>query len=110
MNALQKLLVIKWIHTIIWAFFVIAICYVLYSGISGRISVLTWICIGLVVAEGVVLAMFGMSCPLTVLARKYSDSEMNNFDIFLPEWLAKYNQLVFTALFLIGVVLVLRQI
>jgi hypothetical protein len=50
-----------------------------------------------------------MFCPLTVMARKYSDSEKDNFDIFLPIWLAKYNKLIFTTLYVIGLIIVLMR-
>jgi hypothetical protein len=106
MHAAQKLILIKVLHTLIWVFFVTAIFYVVYSGIMDRITLLTWIAIVLVIGEGLVLLIFRMFCPLTVLARKYSDSPKANFDIFLPEWLARYNKQVFTTIFLIGVVIV----
>lgn len=67
----------------------------------------TWIGIGLIVGEGIVLLVFKMFCPLTIMARKYSDSEKDNFDIFLPNWLAKYNKLIFTTLYIIGLIIVL---
>jgi hypothetical protein len=51
-----------------------------------------------------------MYCPLTVIARKYSDSQQDNFDIFLPNWLAKYNKLIFTSIFILGVILVLFRV
>ena len=107
MNRKNKLLAIKWIHTLIWLFFVILIFYVLYSGISDKINIYTWIGIGLIILEGIVLLVFKMFCPLTILARNYSDSEKDNFDIFLPNWLAKYNKLIFTTIFIIGLILVL---
>lgn len=107
MNPESKLLVVKWIHTIIWLFFVMVIFYVLYGGITSDINVFTWIGIGLIVGEGFVLLLFKMYCPLTVIARRYSDSQKDNFDIFLPNWLAKYNKLIFTSIFLLGVMLVI---
>jgi hypothetical protein len=110
MNAANRLLVIKWIHTLIWVFFVLVIFYILYSGIFNEINRYTWIGIGLIVGEGIVLLIFNMFCPLTVMARKYSDSKKDNFDIFLPNWLAKYNKLIFTTLYLIGVILVLIRV
>lgn len=103
----DKLLLIKIVHTVIWALFVGVIFYILYSGIMGRITTFTWIGMGIIVGEGLVLLLFKMFCPLTVLARKYSDSDRHNFDIFLPEWLAKYNKVIFTSIFLLGVALVL---
>ncbi|MEJ1223434.1 hypothetical protein [Sediminicola sp. 1XM1-17] len=107
MKEAHKLLAIKIVHTLIWLFFVVIIFYVLYSGVTGKVNTLTWVSIGLVFAEGIVLLLFKMYCPLTVLARNYSDSEKDNFDIFLPNWLAKYNKLIFTTLFIIGLILVL---
>ncbi len=107
MNDQNKLLAIKVVHSVIWLAFVLVICYILYSGISGNLTTLTWVGIGLIIAEGLVLLIFKMFCPLTILARKYSDSQKDNFDIFLPNWLARYNKIIFTSIFLIGLVLVL---
>lgn len=107
MNPENRLLAIKWVHTLIWLFLVVVIFYILYSGIFNEINIYTWIGIGLIILEGIVLLVFKMFCPLTIMARKYSDSEMDNFDIFLPNWLAKYNKLIFTTLYIIGLILVL---
>lgn len=110
MNQANKLLGIKLIHTIIWVFFVFVIFYVLYSGITNAITSFTWIGIGLIIGEGLVLLAFKMFCPLTLIARKYSNSERENFDIFLPNWLAKHNKLIFTSIFMVGVGLVLWRV
>ncbi|MDX1769481.1 MAG: hypothetical protein R3294_15620 [Arenibacter troitsensis] len=107
MNPENRLLAIKWVHTLIWLFLVVVIFYILYSGIFNEINIYTWIGIGLIILEGIVLLVFKKFCPLTIMARKYSDSEMDNFDIFLPNWLAKYNKLIFTTLYIIGLILVL---
>ena len=107
MNKADKLLAIKLFHTLIWLFFVCIIFYVLYTGITNTINSFTWIAIGLVIGEGIVLLIFKMFCPLTIIARKYSDSQKDNFDIFLPNWLAKYNKIIFTTLFVIGLAIVL---
>ena len=107
MNQTKKLLAIKLTHTLIWLFFVVVIFYILYSGIFDKINTNTWISIGLIILEGIVLLIFKMFCPLTLLARKYSNSEKDNFDIFLPNWLAKNNKLVFTTIYVVGLVIVL---
>ena len=107
MNRTHKLLGIKLIHTLVWAFFVVVIFYILYSGIYDKVTTYTWIGIGLVLMEGLVLLVFKMFCPLTLVARKYSDFEKDNFDIFLPNWLAKHNKLIFTTIFIIALLLVL---
>ena len=89
-----------------WAFFVAAILTVLYSGITDNLTHYTWLASGLVVAEGFVLLVFKNHCPLTLLARRYSNSTRANFDIFLPEWLARYNKLIFSVLYGLALVLV----
>jgi len=106
MNKTNILLGIKLIHTIIWAFLVFVICYVFYSGITDSVNTFTWIGIGVIIGEGIVLLVFKMSCPLTLIARKYTDSKKDNFDIFLPNWLAKHNKLIFSSIFLVAMVVV----
>lgn len=106
----RKLQIIKVVHTIIWCFFVSVIFYVVYSGLMDEVGLITWICIAAILGEGLVLLVFKMFCPLTVLARKYSDSEKENFDIYLPLWLARHNKIIFTSIFLIGLVLVLWRV
>ena len=101
-----KLLLIKTLHTAVWVFFVTVIFYILYCGLTNKISGLTGVAIGLVVVEGGVLLVFKRHCPLTLLARKYSYSSRDNFDIFLPNWLARYNQVIFTSLYLFAVLVV----
>ena len=106
-RALRK---IKIAHTAIWVFFVTVIFYILYTGFFDRVTTLTWIGIGVVIAEGLILLIYGMYCPLTLMARKYSDSKRDNFDIYLPNWLARYNKLIFTTIFLLAVILVLYRV
>jgi len=58
--------------------------------------------LALIGLECLVLLLFKMACPLTVVARRYSDSQRPNFDIYLPEWLARYNKLIY-GLILLGI-------
>lgn len=110
MSHAEKLIAIKIAHTLIWCFFVSAIFYITYSGISNNVDIFTWIAIGLVVGEGIVLTIFNMYCPLTIMARRYSDSTMDNFDIYLPNWLARHNKLIFTTTYVISVIIVLVRV
>ena len=106
----KNLFLIKLTHTAIWCIFVAAILYVLYAGIFNRVGILAWICIGLVFIEGIILLIYNGKCPLTLLGHKYTDNPMVGFDIFLPVWLAKYNKAIFSALFMIGFVLVIWRV
>jgi hypothetical protein len=110
MKDLRKLHTIKLIHSLIWAFMVAVIFYVLYCGVFDNVNLLTWISIGIIIMEGIVLLAFNMYCPLTVWARKYSDSTKDNFDIYLPNWLAKYNKQIFTTIYLLGLITVIYRV
>lgn len=109
MNNFQQLRAIKFVHSLIWVFMVTVIFYVVYCGIFNTVNLYTWISIAIVLIEGLVLLLFKMSCPLTILARKYSDSTKDNFDIYLPNTIARYNKQIFTSIFLFGVVLVIMR-
>jgi len=104
------LALVKTIHTIIWAIMIAAILYVLYAGLIGIFNTALWLSIGLVLFEGVVLLAFGWQCPFTVLAMKYTNNRKDNFDIYLPEWLARHNRLIFSMIFFIGLALVIYNL
>ncbi len=96
---MSKLVGIKILHTAIWIFFNIVIFYLLYAVMLNKIDIYVWLGIASVLFEGLVLLLFKAKCPLTIVARKYSDSTKENFDIYLPNWLAKYNKLIYTSIF-----------
>jgi hypothetical protein len=98
---ISKLILIKIIHTLIWIFFNVVLFYMAYAVIVNKINKFVWIGIGLILLEGTVLLIFSKMCPLTIMARTYSDSTKDNFDIYLPNWLAKYNKLIYTTFFII---------
>ncbi|MCM2256501.1 MAG: hypothetical protein NDJ94_12615 [Vicinamibacteria bacterium] len=79
---------IKVVHTAI--FFLLSGCvlFIVHSGLGNRISSLTWVAIGLVLLESVVLALSGWQCPLTLLAERLGAKQPGVADLFLPQWLA----------------------
>jgi len=97
----RKLIIVKLIHSIIWMFFNLVIFYLYYAAITNKIDKWVWICIGTILMEGLVLLYFKKICPITLVARKYSDSTKDNFDIYLPNWLAKHNKVIYTILFVV---------
>jgi hypothetical protein len=103
------LTVIKILHTLIWAFMAFCVFFVLYSGLTGKTCLFLWIAIGVIIIEGLVLLLNKIACPLTNIAGKYTEDRKANFDIYLPVWLAKHNKLIFTALFIVGLLLVIVQ-
>ena len=101
MKAFAKLTIVKTIHTIIWCFFNVVIFYLLYAVLTDKIDIWIWVGLGLFLIEGIVLKIYKMTCPLTLIARKYSSSTKENFDIYLPNWLAKYNKPIYTGILVI---------
>lgn len=110
MHHAYKLVLVKTLHTLIWVFFNIVIFYMLYAALTNRLDGWLWTCYALVITEGIVLAVFKFICPLTLVARRYSDSARDNFDIYLPEWLARYTKVIYTALVVLSVIITLYQL
>lgn len=106
----EKLRLIKIVHTVIWVFFNVVIFYMLYAVITNKIDLWLWIGYGIILLEVLTLLAFKMYCPLTVWARSYSDSTKDNFDIYLPNWLAKYNKLIYTVIMAIITVLTVIRV
>ena len=63
--------------------------------------------IAVVLIEVLVLLSNRFRCPLTDVAARYTDDRRDNFDIYLPLWLARYNKHIFGTLFVAGVLFTL---
>ena len=105
-----KLQLIKAIHTIIWVFFNVVIFYLLYAVVVDKIDKWVWICLGLILLEGIILIVFKKMCPITLIERKFSNSQQDNFDIYLPNWLAKYNKEIYSIIVLIAIVILIYRL
>jgi hypothetical protein len=105
-----KLILVKTIHTVIWIFFNLVIFYMLYAALTNRLDLWLWLGYGIICAEVFVLLVFKWFCPLTIIAHRYSDSEKDNFDIFLPLWLAKNNKLIYTLILTVVIFITLYQL
>lgn len=105
-----KLNIVKAIHTFIWIFFNVVIFYLLYAVITNKIDRWAWICLWLILLECFTLVLFRMMCPLTLIARRYSDSQKDNFDIFLPNWLAKYNKMIYGFILFVTIILLIYRL
>jgi hypothetical protein len=109
MNSFYYLRLLKLCHTAVWLVMASASFYVLYAGIWKVSGPWPWTCVVLLSLESLVLASNGWVCPLTPLAAKYTDDRSENFDIYLPLPLARYNKQIFGGIFLVGLLLLLRN-
>src|ERR1700712_3009455 len=96
-----KLIIVKVIHTVIWICFNIVILYMLYAAIVNKLDWRLWAGYGIIMGEGIILFAFNYVCPLTIIAHKYSRSAKDNFDIYLPNGLARYNKLIYTGILIV---------
>lgn len=103
MSDRRRLALVKTAHTIVWAFFVACILGIFYFSAAERLSV-AFLLIAIVMFEAAILACNRMICPLTPIAARFTDDRRENFDIYLPLWLARYNKEIFGSLFVAGVV------
>ena len=63
----------------------------------------------LVLVECGVLIANRMRCPLTDLVARYTSDRRDNFDIYLPLWLARHNKTIFGYLFAAGLMFSLAR-
>ena len=110
MKSETKLTLIKAIHTLIWVFFHLVIFYMLYAAIANKLDIWLWIGYGFVSLEGIILLTFRFVFPLTLIARKYSNSTKDNFAIYLPNWLSKYRFLIYTSIVIIITIITMYQL
>jgi hypothetical protein len=101
--ARSALKAVKVVHTVVWAFFAGCILALPLASWRGEHQAAAWLA-AIVLVEVVVLGFNRLRCPLTAVAARYTDDRRDNFDIYLPLWLARYNQIVFGSLYVAGVV------
>ena len=93
---------IKVVHTIVWALFAGCILAIPIAALHGDDRAVLWL-VAIVFVEVTMLALNDWRCPLTALAARYTTDRRANFDIYLPEWLAKHNKVIFGTIYLAGV-------
>jgi len=102
------LTLIKLLHTVIWAVLAGSILALPAVAVLRRYRTAALLT-ALIVLECAVLALNGGRCPLTDFAAKFTSNRADNFDIYLPVWLARFNKVIFGGLFVVGELLVLAS-
>lgn len=89
---------IKILHSVIWLIMVLSIFYIGYSVIFMTFDRLFYFSLVLISTEIIIIIAGSWTCPLTKIARRYTNDESPNFDIFLPKIIAKYNKEIFSVI------------
>ena len=102
------LVAIKVVHTIAWAFFAGCILAIPLASWLRKHALAAWL-VGIVFVEVAILVINGWRCPLTSLAGRFTQERHDNFDIYLPLWLARHNKSIFGVLYCVGIVYAYSQ-
>ena len=108
MTPQASLCVIKIVHTIAWIFFAGCILAIPIYAWSGAF-VTAFVLIAIVCVEIFIILANHWRCPLTDVAARYTDERQDNFDIYLPLWLARYNKQIFGSIFFAGLLYTLAR-
>jgi len=100
-SAAHKLRRVKLLHTAIWAVMAGAVLLLPVAVWFGHSRIALGLTL-LVLGECAALALNRGRCPLTDVAARYTEDRSDNFDIYLPQWLARNNKRIFGALFIAG--------
>jgi hypothetical protein len=101
------LILIKSVHTIIWVIMTCCNFMAFYFAFIGRFDAWFWIPCLLIVSEIIIILLNHWRCPITPIAEKYTDDRKSNFDIYLPEWLAKNNIKIFSGIIVLELLILL---
>jgi hypothetical protein len=101
----DRLTFIKLFHTVVWAVLAGCILALPVTALRQRFDLALILTI-IIIAECGVIALNHGRCPLTDVAARYTQDRRDNFDIYLPNWLARHNKAIFGTLFVINEVIV----
>ena len=103
---IRPLVAIKLLPTLIWAIMAESILTLPATALLQRFNAATILTV-IIFADCGVLAFNEGGCPLTGLAARFTSDRADNFDIYLPNWLARHNKLIFGTLFVVNELFVL---
>ena len=94
------------LHTAVWA---VLACSIMVLPVAAFMRRFGWALIltAVIVGECGVLALNRGRCPLTDWAARFTEDRAANFDIYLPNWLARNNKTIFGTLFVVNELIVL---
>jgi len=108
MSPATALRLVKLAHTFIWAFFAACILGVPLAAWLQRFDWAVFLA-AVVLVEVLIIVTNRWRCPLTDVAARYTGDRRDNFDIYLPLWLARHNKTIFGALYVAGLLAALAR-
>ena len=96
---LNKLFLVKFIHSLVFWWQTACLIYLLYAGIAGAFNVFVLIAIVSILINGLLLLLNKGRCPFTTIAENMGAEKGSVTDIFLPDIIARNIFRVSTPLF-----------
>jgi predicted PurR-regulated permease PerM len=103
---IDSLAAIKFLHTFVWAVVAGSILALPFTALVHRFD-RAMILTAIIAAELAILALNRGRCPLTGLAARITTDRADNFDIYLPNWLARHNKTIFGSILAVNELFVL---
>ena len=107
---LHSITFIKTVHTLLLIFMIILVGITFFTLLLDKISHITWIGIGFIFLEGLILLINGWKCPLTVYAQDLGDGDGSVTGIFLPKFIANQMLRIFGMISVICFVMLLVRL
>lgn len=106
---LRSITFIKSVHTIAFVPLSGLLFVLVYEAVTGNITFVTWIAVGVFLAQGVLLLTNNGRCPLTKYAEEIGSTHGQVTDFFLPKWFADHVFQVYGALFFLSLIILLAR-
>ena len=101
----RRLTAVRAAHAAVFIAMTVSTVAVLYAGVTGATGPWLPAAVVLLLAEVIVFVGNGMSCPLTILARKYGAESGHVFDTFMPNRVMQLSFRTLTVLAALGLAL-----
>ena len=108
MSPTSALRLVRIAHTLVWAFFAGCIIAIPVAAWVRRFDWAVFLA-AVVFVEVFIIVTNRWRCPLTDVAARYTADRRDNFDIYLPAWLARHNKTIFGALYVAGLLVTLAR-
>ena len=107
---LRSITFIKTVHTLIFIFIIIWVGIVFFTLLLDKISMLTWVGIGFMLLEGLILLISRWQCPLTVYAENLGADDGSVTRILLPGFIATRTFKIFATISVICFLMLLVRL
>lgn len=95
---------VRSIHALITLIFTSSIVYIYYSALTNQNNFFTYLSVGLIIFEAIVIVINKGSCPLGVIHKKFGDDKAF-FELLLPKKAAKLAVPVLGIIAVVGILL-----